>query len=71
MEIEQTNDQYIIRLPKSVNIDGLQEVFNYLTYKEAISKSEAKQEDIDSLVKDIKSNWWAKNKKRLTNENNH
>lgn len=71
MEIEQTNDQYIIKLPKSVNIEGLQELINYLTYKEAISKSESNQEDIDSLVTEIKSNWWKINRQRLTNENNH
>ncbi len=38
---------------------------NYLTYKEATDKSQAKQQDVDKLAKDIKKGWWNKNRNRF------
>jgi hypothetical protein len=65
MLIERTNDEVIIRLPADVDTKGLQRVIDYLCYKEATTKSKAKQADVDKLVKQIKKGWWAKNKKRF------
>jgi len=66
MIIERTSKEVIIRLPANVDTTGLQRLVDYLTYKEAISKSKAKQSDVDALSKDAKAGWWAKNKNRLT-----
>lgn len=66
MIIERTENEVIIRLPANINIEGLQQMVDYLTYKEATSKSVATQEEIDDLVKEVKGSWWQKNKKRLT-----
>lgn len=66
MVIERTDKEVIIRLPANINVDGLQRLVDYLTYKEATSKSEAKQEDVDDLVRETKESWWKKNKERLT-----
>jgi hypothetical protein len=38
---------------------------DYLTYKEATSKSKAKQADVDALSKEVKKGWWAENRNRL------
>lgn len=42
MEIERTNKEIIIRLPSYVDTEGLQRLVDYLTYKEATAKSQAK-----------------------------
>lgn len=65
MLIERTSEEIIIRLPASVDTTGLQQLIDYLTYKEATSHSKATQEQVDTLAKDIKKGWWKKNRKRF------
>lgn len=65
MVIERTKNEIIIRLPSSIDTEGLQNLINYLTYREATEKSRAKQPDIDKLAKDIKKGWWTKNRKKF------
>ena len=65
MVIERTNKEIIIRLPAFVDTTGLQNLVDYLTYKEATSKSKAKQSDIDTLSSEVKKGWWAENRSRL------
>jgi len=59
MVIERTEDEVIIRLPAYVDTEGLQRFIDLLSYKEASAKSEATQEDVDELVKEIKKGRWA------------
>jgi hypothetical protein len=68
MTISQTNDEIILKFSKNIDIDGLQDFFDYITYKEAVLNSQATQDDVDKLEKEIKSNWWSKNRERLLNE---
>jgi len=65
MLIERTSNEVIIRLPASVDTAGLQRLVDYLTYKEATANSEATQEQIDKLARDVKKGWWKKNRKRF------
>lgn len=65
MLIERTKNEVIIRLPSYIDTDGLQNIINYLTYKEATDKSHAKQADVDKLAKEIKKGWWSKNRRRF------
>ena len=65
MTIERTSKEVIIRLPSYVNTDGLQRLVDYLTYKEATTKSKAKQADVDALAKEVKKGWWTKNRSRF------
>jgi hypothetical protein len=65
MQIERTNKEVIIRIPSYVNTEGLQRLINYLTYKEATSKSRAKQSHVDKLAKEVKKGWWSKNRSRF------
>jgi hypothetical protein len=62
MLIERTRKEVIIRLPLYVDTEGLQQLVDYLTYKEVTAKSKAKQSDIDKLAKEVKKGWWAKNR---------
>lgn len=66
MVIERTKEEIILRLPSYVSTEGLQKLVDFLGYKEATARSQAKQEDVDQLVAEIKKGWWAKNRSRLT-----
>ena len=65
MYIERTKNEIIIRLPAYVNTDGLQRFIDYLCYKEATSQSQATQDDVDKLAKEVKKGWWAENRSKL------
>jgi len=65
MTIQRTKKELVIRLPLGINIESLQNLIDLIRYKELISKSKAKQKDIDKLADDIKEEWWLKNKKRF------
>lgn len=65
MLIERTSNEVIIRLPSYVDTEGLQRLIDYLSYKEATSKSKAKQADVDKLAKEVKKGWWKKNRNRF------
>jgi len=65
MLIERTSKEVITRLPSYIDTEGLQQLLDYLVYKEATAKSNAKQSDVDKLAKEVKKNWWAKNRNRL------
>ena len=65
MLIERTKDEVIIRLPSYVDTEGVQRLVDYLSYKEATSKSKAKQADVDKLAKGVKKGWWQKNRSRF------
>jgi hypothetical protein len=65
MYIERTSKEIIIRLPSTVNTDGLQRFIDYLCYKEATANSRAKQSDVDKLAKEVKKGWWAENRSKF------
>ncbi|MFY8109507.1 MAG: hypothetical protein ACOVO9_10965 [Bacteroidia bacterium] len=65
MVIERTDTEVIIRLPSTVDTEGLQRLVDYLTYKELTSIYKAKQADADKLAKQVKKGWWNKNRSRL------
>jgi hypothetical protein len=65
MLIKRTDKEVIIRLPSYINTEGLQQLVDYLVYKEATAKSKAKQSDVDKLAKEVKKDWWAKNRNRF------
>lgn len=54
MVIERTDNEIIIRLPANVDIQGLQRLVDYLIFKEATSETQATQEDVDALAKEVK-----------------
>ncbi|MCD4789489.1 MAG: hypothetical protein K8R37_05765 [Bacteroidales bacterium] len=68
MIVERTNNEVIIRLPGSIDTIDLEDMVDYIRFKEIISKSKATQDEIDSLVKGIKKGRWENNRKRLLGE---
>jgi hypothetical protein len=65
MIIQRINNEILIRIPGSTDIDGIQRAINFIRYKELTTYSLAKQEEVDQLAAEIDGNWWEKNKKRL------
>lgn len=53
MILERTKKEILIRLPLNVDLSELQDMLDYLNYKELSSKSKAKQSDVDKLSRVI------------------
>jgi len=58
MIVERKNNEVIVKLDGSLDVDSLQQTLNYLRYLELGAKSKASEEQIDQLVKDVKKGWW-------------
>lgn len=65
MIIERTSEEIVIRLPSYVNTEGVQRLVEFLSYKEATSRTKAKQAAVDELAKEVKNGWWATNRSRF------
>ncbi|HOU46224.1 MAG TPA: hypothetical protein PLL99_00385 [Chitinophagales bacterium] len=66
MIIESTKKEVIIKLPNNTNIDTLQDVMDWIEFKELSRKAKATQKQVDSLVKEIKKDRWSKTKALLS-----
>ena len=55
MTIERTDKEILIRLSPYLNIDDIQTLLDFLTYKEATMRSQASQEDVDALINEVKN----------------
>ena len=51
MIVERTKNEILVRLSPKTNTSDLQDMLDYLEYKELVSKSKATQNDIDELAK--------------------
>lgn len=65
MTLERTASEVIIRLPSNINWEDLELMLKFIRYRERVSKSKAKQEDIDRLASDVNKQWWEENKHRF------
>jgi hypothetical protein len=65
MIIETRGNEVVFRIKKSANIDYLQDFANLFDFTETVSKSKAKQKDIDSLAKIVKKGLWDKTKLKI------
>lgn len=64
MILERTKDEILVRLPAYVDLSELQNMIDFLQYKELTAKSEAKQSDVDELSKEVNKSIWTKIKAR-------
>ena len=65
MTIQRLDNQIIITLPASSDLEGVQRLINYLLYKEATRDSKATQEEVDQLAREVNKLWWEENKHRF------
>ncbi|WOK07575.1 hypothetical protein RT717_02930 [Imperialibacter roseus] len=68
MIIERTKDEVIIRLPATLDTKDLEEMVNFLRFKEITATSKASEHDIKKLNKDVKKGRWAKQRAKLLGE---
>ena len=66
MNIERRNNEIIIRLPDTLDVDRLQRLINYLVHQETTAKSQATQEQVDELANEVNAGWWERNKARFS-----
>ena len=66
MIIERTNKEIVFRLSADINIDDLQDITDFFEYTEIAKKSNAKQKDVDDLVKLVKKGRWQKTKAKIS-----
>lgn len=67
MIVERKDNEIIVRLPGDMNIEELQDILDWLEFREITKKSKARQEDVDELVKEAKKGRWEKTKSTLRN----
>jgi hypothetical protein len=53
MILERTKDEILVRLPAYVDLTELQNMLDYLQYKELTAKTMANQSDVDELSKAV------------------
>lgn len=60
MILERTKNEILVRLPAYVDLTELQNMLDFLQYKELTAKSKAKQSDVDELSKSVNKSIWTK-----------
>ena len=60
MILERTNNEILVRLPAYVDLSELQDMLDYLDYKEQTAKSTTVQKDVDELSEKVNQNIWTK-----------
>lgn len=65
MIIERNSNQVIFRISKKVKLDDLQEMVDWIEFKEISSKSKASQKEVDEWVKTMKKGRWKKTKSKV------
>nr|MBI1231647.1 hypothetical protein [Cytophagales bacterium] len=63
MIIENKANELVIRLSKNLKVDDLQDIIDFLEYKELTKKNKTPQNEVDDLVKSIKKGRWGKTTK--------
>jgi len=65
MIIERTASEFVIRLPFMLNAEQMQDMVDYLRYKELTANYSVAQSEVDALSQSINRNWWAQNQAKF------
>jgi hypothetical protein len=66
MVIERSSTETVIRIPISLMTSlEVQDLLDYLFYREATLDSKATKKDVNKLAKTVKKGWWEANKDKL------
>jgi hypothetical protein len=60
MVMERTENEILIRMPLDVDLSDLQNLIDYLKYKELSANSKAQQSDADLLAEEVNKSIWEK-----------
>jgi hypothetical protein len=65
MQIERTDKEIVIRIPADTDLPDLQQILDYVRFRNAASKSKASQSQLDALANESKSTWWEENRSKF------
>jgi heat shock protein HspQ len=65
MVIERTDSEIIVKIPAMTDVDDIQQLMDYLSYKSIVSRSQTTQPMIDELVETVKKGRWLKRRQQL------
>lgn len=60
MILERKENEILVRLPANVDLTELQNMLDYLEYKENTANTKATQKEADELSKEVNKNIWSK-----------
>ena len=61
MIIERTTSEFVIRFPFAGNTEQMQDLIDYLRYKELTANYSVPQSEVDTLAREINAKWWQEN----------
>ena len=64
MILERKKNEILIRLPSNIDLSELQDMLDYLNYKELSAESKANEDKVETIIKDVNSSMWEKVKKQ-------
>ncbi len=68
MIVERKKNEIVIRIPSSIDIREIQDVLDFIRFKELTSSFRVKQTAVDKLASAISKKWWKKNSRKILNE---
>lgn len=66
VSIERTDNEFVIKLPLTVNPIDFQKVLEYFQFIDVVSRSTATTDDIEELSKEVKAGWSKEMKEKLS-----
>jgi hypothetical protein len=61
MVIERTASEFVIRFPFTANAERMQDLIDYLRYKELTANYSVAQSEVDNMAREINRKWWQRN----------
>ena len=65
MIIERTTSEFVIRFPFASSTEQMQDVIDYLRYKELTANYSVPQSEVDTLAREINAQWWNDNRSKF------
>jgi len=65
MIIERTASEFVIRFPFTADSERMQDIIDYLRYKELTANYSVAQSDVDNLAQSINRKWWKQNQAKF------
>jgi len=65
MVIERTANEFVIRFPFTTNSERMQDMIDYLRFKELTAGYSVAQSEVNQLAKSINKNWWEQNQSKF------
>jgi len=65
MIVERTASEFVIRFPLTTDSERMQDMIDYLRYKELTAGYSVAQSEVDSLAQTINREWWKQNQSKF------